>query len=167
MKHPEYAFAVFLLLLFPAACADDNRSAGNNPGAVKADAVAAVREFASAISAGNLERAGKIYDGSGDFYWIDRGRLQYENAAGARNSLLSFAGQDAEISMVLEETHATALGTDAALVSARYSLNVTCPDAAAPECQSYGFSGWMTMGMLKRPEGWRIAGGHAGPSAGQ
>lgn len=111
--------------------------------------------YADAINEGDLERAASYYADSTDFYWIERGGLQYDSAQAARASLNALAESGMTINVRYTENHISLLGPDAAIASLKFETKFTSPDGSG-----FTFDGWQTTGIMRTVEGWKISGGH-------
>ena len=61
--------------------------------------------------------------------------------------------------MTVTDMRVAEMADDAALVSAQFEFTMLSDSGE----RQFGFDGWMTVGMVKRAQGWRIAGGQTGP----
>ncbi|WDI32251.1 nuclear transport factor 2 family protein [Hyphococcus flavus] len=147
---------VALVFMLSSACAE-----ADSAGADKQAARDALIAFADAINAGDIEKAGAIYDRDAGFHWIDRGTVQYESGEAAAQSLNALMAEGANATMTFEDILLTDLTPGAVLVSAKYQYDIRYTD----DRQGFAFGGWMTLAMVKRDDGWKIAGGQAGPAA--
>ena len=129
--------------------------------AAKEEARAALLAYAAAINEGDVDKAGEIYDRDADFHWIDRGVIQYQDGEAAAESLRGLIAPGATATMTFGEIRTADLAPGAVLVSARYNYEMSY----AGDDEGFSFGGWMTLAMVKRENGWRIAGGQAGPAA--
>ena len=126
-----------------------------DPASVKQEVNASLAAFANAVNEGDVETAAAFYHEGQDFYWVERGQLQYDNAGAAKTSLLSLAdnGFDADVKYI--DSHISVLGPDAAIASMRFETTFTHQDG-----RTFSFGGWQTTGMTRTSEGWKISGGH-------
>lgn len=125
----------------------------------KAEARAAFEAYAEALNTGDIEVAAAMYDTEAGFHWVERGDIQYATGAEAAASLRGLSGGDGQPHMTLDRIQVADLGEEAALVSAHFDFAMLSTDGA----EQFSFDGWMTVGMVKRADGWRIAGGQVGP----
>ena len=123
------------------------------------EALAAFQDFIGAISAEDAATATAFYDRAPGFHWVENGGLVYADAEAAATSLASVIDLGADLTVTLGDHYVVALGSDAALISAYVVLDAAYPD---PQ-ENFSYDGWMTFAMIKRAEGWRIAGGQTGP----
>lgn len=61
--------------------------------------------------------------------------------------------------MTTDNMQLAVLGDGRALISAHFEMALL--DKA--EAEQFPFDGWVTVGMVKRDDGWKIAGGQTGP----
>jgi len=127
---------------------------------VKAEAAGAFARYADAINESDYEVAAAFYDDDADFHWIDRGALQYDSSQAAAASLRGFAQPGMKAVFTLEDPYVGDLSRESVLLSVRYRFDQQTEEGEAV----FGFDGWMTVGMVKRDDGWKIAGGQAGPA---
>ena len=128
-----------------------------------AEAEQAFEGFVAAINSGDTATAATIYDRSDGFRWVEGGVVQYASGDEAAASLKQNFPAGSRMLLVVDEMHSAALGPDSALLSAHYTMTALNPNGS----EQFSFDGWMTMGMAKRAEGWRIVGGQAGPGSPQ
>ena len=124
------------------------------------EARAAFEAFVEDINSGRIESAANFYDRSPGFHWVERGAVQYASGEEAAASLISNSSPGSDARMVLHEVRVAPMGEDAAIVSAHYTYS----GGGSAEGQGYSFSGWMTVGMVRREDGWRLAAGQSGPA---
>ncbi|MEO9636005.1 MAG: nuclear transport factor 2 family protein [Parasphingorhabdus sp.] len=144
----------FFATLALAACSPAN----DDP---ETSAEAAFADYVAALNNGDVEVAASIYDDADGFHWIERGAVQYASAAEAANSLKASLRSGGKAKMRTDNVHVAEMGTDSALVSAHFEY--TMFDDA--DKALFSFDGWMTVGMVRRKNGWKIAGGQTGPGA--
>lgn len=153
-------FSAIVAGLLLAACSAQN---SHNVADVKASASDALIAYTEAINTGDLQRAASFYDDDPDFHWIERGGVQYDNAEAASASLQGFAIPGATAAMTLDQIHVADLSATAALVSTHFDFSMTFENGEG----NFAFDGWMSVAMVKRDDGWRIAGGQVGPGTPQ
>lgn len=162
MKKQNSVILFFLLAcIVVAACAPVTDFEANASSDVKTDVRSAFDAYVAAINAGDLQKATTYYDNDDDFHWIDQGKLQYASAEAAKESLLNSSPSDSSTQFAYDGVYIADLSANAALVSVRYTYAVSFESDAT----GYGWEGWMTFAMVKREDGWKIAGGQAGPAA--
>ena len=122
----------------------------------------AFEDYIASINAGDTDKAAQIYDRAEGFRWVERGDVQYASGNEAAASLKESFPAGSRVAMEIDEMHSAEMGPDAALLSAHYTFSAFNQDGTP----QYSFDGWMTVGMVKRAEGWRIAGGQTGPGEG-
>ena len=61
--------------------------------------------------------------------------------------------------MTLDTMRVSNLTNDSALLSTHFDFVMRSKDGDT----QFSFDGWMTVGMVRREEGWKIAGGQTGP----
>ena len=127
----------------------------------KTQAHAAFDAYVLAINAGDLATAAMFYDDDPDFHWIDRGILQYDSADAAQASLKNSSPPGSAVTFSYDEIYVADLSDHAAMLTVRYTYDVSFENGG----KGYGWQGWMTLAMVKRENGWKIAGGQAGPVA--
>lgn len=119
----------------------------------------AFEDYIDALNEGDIESAVEMYDSEPGFHWIERGGIAYENGSEAAASLRSFSAESSSNEMRAEQIQVAVLAEGAALVSGYFTFAQLSEEGET----LFSFDGWMTLGMVKRPEGWRIAGGQSGP----
>jgi hypothetical protein len=119
----------------------------------------AFEAYVAAINKGDTTKAAQLYDHAEGFHWIERGGVQYASGSQAAQSLKDNFPSGSRVSMEVTDLHSTELGPDAALLSAHFIFTALNEDSTP----QYSFDGWMTVGMIRREDGWRIAGGQTGP----
>lgn len=147
------SFAILCLIGVMTAC-----SPGQS-GDTRAEARAAFQAYADALNTGDIEAAAAMYDTEEGFHWVERGGIQYENGADAAVSLGNLTAGGAPTRMTVDTIRVADLGDGAALVSAHFDFAMLSTEGV----EQFSFDGWMTVGMVKRATGWRIAGGQVGP----
>ncbi len=143
---------MLLGLLALTACAQEN----TNPAP---EAEAAFAAYVAAINAGDTQAVAEMYDENPGFHWVERGGVQYTSGAQAAASLDSLFTDGGSAEMTVDNVQVAPLGQGGALVSAHFDL--TMLDQAGDA--QFAFDGWMTVGMVRRADGWKIAGGQTGP----
>jgi ketosteroid isomerase-like protein len=123
------------------------------------EARAAMEAYVQALNEGDIETAAGMYDTGPGFHWIERGGVQYESGSQAAASLRQLSQDGGSTRMIMEQIQVAELGEGAALVSGYFTITRYSDDGSA----QFSFDGWMTVGMTKRADGWRIAGGQTGP----
>ena len=151
----------FLALLLALLCACSDSVPQRDPGD---DTALQSREtfelYVDSINRGDMDAAAAFYDGSsGDFHWIERGAVQYDNGAAAADALKELSAAGGQPRMEVDELHVTTLSDTSALVSAHFTFAML-DDAGA---EGFSFDGWMSVAMVKRGDGWKIAAGQTGP----
>jgi len=121
-------------------------------------AQSAFESYVEALNAGETDTAANYYDTADGFHWIERGGIQYENGSDAANSLRDLQST-ASSKMTLDNIRVAELSATSALISTHFDFTML---SAANEPQ-FSFDGWMTVGMVYREGGWKIAGGQTGP----
>ncbi len=124
-----------------------------------AGASAAFDAYVAAINAGDTEKAVSFYDDEPGFYWVEHGHIRYRSAGEAADSLRAMASQPGTAKMTINDILVAEMGADAALVSAHFDYGML--DEAGKTIWRSG--GWMSLGMVKRENGWKIAAGQTGP----
>lgn len=124
------------------------------------DARLAFEAYVEALNAANFDSAAQMYDNSEGFHWIERGGVQYESGSDAANSLRALSDSGGKPQMRLDAVRVAKLADGAALVSAQFDFQML----AETGDEMFAFDGWMTVGMVRREKGWRIAGGQTGQS---
>ncbi|HPE29861.1 MAG TPA: DUF4440 domain-containing protein [Parvularculaceae bacterium] len=151
----------FFLSAFCFFCASCSGATAYDAGKTKAEAAALLADYALAISTGDFDRAASTYDDDEDFHWIDRGMLQYASASDAAASLKSIAQPGMKSVLILEKPVVADLSENAALASVRYRFDQRQENGDP----LWGFDAWMTVGLVKRDDGWKIAARQAAPAA--
>lgn len=142
-------FATFALLA--SAC-----SAAATP---TESAQAAFEAYVAAINAGDVERAADFYDDDPDFHWVERGEVQYRSAEEAAESLAGLTSYGGTPEMTVDQVLVVDLDDNAAFLTAHFEFAMIGPDDAT----LFQFGGWMSVAMVKRDDGWKIAAGQSGP----
>jgi len=124
-----------------------------------AEAERAFETYVAAINDGDTEKATQFYDRADGFHWVERGNVQYASGDEAAASLIENSSAAHRVTMKIDDLHSAPLGPGAALLSAHFTYSARGSHGSL----IYSFDGWMTVGMVKRAEGWRIAGGQTGP----
>lgn len=145
-------FVLFWFLLLIAAC--DSPSIDTEE-----EAEAAFRAYVEALNSDDLSIAASMYDRKDGFHWIERGGVQYESGADAAASLQALAQAGGKSQMTVDSIRVAEMADGAALVSAHFDFVMLSSEGE----RQFAFDGWMTVGMVKRADGWRIAGGQSGP----
>ena len=136
------------------------RPTGNKDGDIAGEAQSAFEAYVGAINRGDVDAAADFYDaGSKTFHWIERGAVQYDSAEAAAASLRSLNGAGSTSRMEVDELHVTALDERSAFVSGHFHFVML--DASGGG--AFSFDGWMSVAMIKRASGWKIAAGQTGP----
>ncbi|MFK7828731.1 MAG: hypothetical protein AB8B57_03020 [Congregibacter sp.] len=130
-------------------------SCGDAQADTRAEAEAAFRSYVDAVSTGKSEFAASMYEDAPGFHWVEQGAIQYESADEAAASLLAISESGAAPRMTVNILRVAELGDGAALVSAQFDFDLLSDTGDS----LFSFGGWMTVGMVKRTGGWRIAGG--------
>lgn len=146
----------FALSILVAAC-----GASYNGEQTKTEAGAALQDYVDAINAGDVALAASFYDKDPDFHWVERGGIQYDDAADAAASLEGLVVPGSTATMTLDQVRVADVSADAALVSAHFDYAMSFEGGT----DGFAFDGWMTVAMVRRADGWRIAGGQVGPGA--
>lgn len=147
--------AAFIVMAFAfVSCSD--RKIDTAP-----EAKAAFEAYVGALNKGDIAVAAAMYDAEEGFHWIERGQVQYESGEEAAASLKSLVANGSAIEMTLGTVRVAELTAGSALVSAQFSFAMSAENGDP----QFSFDGWMTVGMVKRTDGWRIAGGQSGPGA--
>jgi len=123
------------------------------------DAQAAFDQYVAAVNAGDSAAIARMYDTNPGFHWVERGGVQYTSGKEATASFEELVASGATPQMTTDDMQIAVLSDSSALVSAHFDLAML--DEAGAE--QFAFDGWMTVGMVKRDEGWKIAGGQTGP----
>ncbi len=123
------------------------------------EAEAAFDQYVVAINEGDIDAIASIYDTNPGFHWVERGGVQYTSGKEAAASFEELLTSGSTPRMTVDDMQIAVLGEDSALVSTHFDLAML--DAAGAE--QFAFDGWITVGMVKREEGWKIAGGQTGP----
>ena len=132
-----------------------NQQASSNDISAKA----AFENYVTELNNGNTSKAAAYYDSNDGFHWIERGSVQYETGQEAANALMSLQSSGGQAHMSLSDTRVAKLSQTSALVSSHFDFDMLDMDGKP----QFSFNGWMTVGMVKRPDGWKIAGGQTGP----
>lgn len=155
MKNLIYIF-VFTLIHGCSAPGDAARDQNIN---VKTEASNALLAYGEAISVGDIDLAVSYYDRDSDFHWIERGGVQYESADAAADSLKALIVPGAAAKLTFDNIIVTDLSGNVAFVSAHFDYQMSYTG----DQPGFSFDGWMSVGMVKRSGGWRIAAGQVGP----
>ncbi len=123
------------------------------------EAKAAFGVYVDALNNGDTDVAAAMYDDEMGFHWIERGGVQYDNGADAAASLKALSQSGGIARMTADNIRVAKMGDRSALVSAHFDYAMLSEDGE----KQFAFDGWMTVGMVKRPGGWKIAGGQTGP----
>jgi len=134
-------------------------SCGAPEGNPAQEAEAAFDQYVAAINAGDTSAIASMYDTNPGFHWVERGGVQYTSGKEATASFEELLASGMEPRMTIDNMQIAVLGDSSALVSTHFDLAMH--DAAGAE--QFAFDGWMTVGMVKRDDGWKIAGGQTGP----
>ncbi len=123
------------------------------------EAEAAFDQYVAAINDGDTDAISSMYDTNPGFHWVERGGVQYTSGKEATASFEELVASGATPEMTTDNMQIAVLGEGSALLSTHFDLAML--DAAGVE--QFAFDGWMTVGMVKRGDGWKIAGGQTGP----
>ncbi|MDJ0643516.1 MAG: nuclear transport factor 2 family protein [Erythrobacter sp.] len=123
------------------------------------EAEAAFGQYVAAINAGDSAAIADMYDDNPGFHWVERGGVQYTTGREATASFEELIASGSNPRMTTDDMQVAVLVDGSALVSTHFDLALL--DAAGTE--QFAFDGWMTVGMVKREDGWKIAGGQTGP----
>lgn len=148
MKH----LSLFILALAMAACAAPD-------GDPARQAEAAFGQYVAAVNSGESGAVAAMYDDNSGFHWVERGAVQYSSGEEAAASFEEMTASGYTVHMTADTVKVAVLSEDSALVSAHFDFAMTNEQTGAP----FEFDGWMTVGMVKRGDGWKIAGGQTGP----
>ncbi len=129
------------------------------PNDTRNEARSAFEAYIEALNSGDTAAAASMYDTEDGFHWIERGGVQYETGEDAAASLRSLSANGGKPQMTVDSIRVAGLANDAALVSAHFNFVMLSDEGES----QFSFDGWMTVGMVRRAEGWRIAGGQTGP----
>ncbi|MEP2736038.1 MAG: nuclear transport factor 2 family protein [Erythrobacter sp.] len=123
------------------------------------EAKAAFASYVAALNEGDIRAVAKMYDDNSGFYWIERGSVQYTSGGEASASLKDLYDDGNSTLIATDNIQVAELGTDSALVSAHFDFTLLNNSGKS----QFSFDGWMTVGMVRRDDGWKIAGGQTGP----
>ncbi len=140
------------IALFVAGCAPQ-------AGDPAQEAKSAFGQYVAAINAGDSAAISDMYDDNPGFHWVERGGVQYSTREQATASFEELVNSGSKPHMTIDDMQVAVLGDDSALVSTHFDLALR--DATGAE--QFAFDGWMTVGMVRRESGWKIAGGQTGP----
>lgn len=146
----SFMLSGFLLLI--AACSGPSIN-------TEQEAASAFEAYVEALNSDDVSVAASMYDREDGFHWIERGGVQYESGADAAASLQSLTQTGGKSQMTVDSIHVAEMAEGAALVSAHFDFVMLSSEGQ----QQFAFDGWITVGMVKRAEGWRIVGGQTGP----
>ena len=138
--------------LFLAACGKASTTSYATP-------EQAFEDYVAALNNGDAAKAADYYDTADGFHWIERGHVQYETGEEAASSLRALQSSGGQSEMTLDTMRVSNLTNDSALLSTHFDFVVRSKDGDT----QFSFDGWMTVGMVRREEGWKIAGGQTGP----
>jgi ketosteroid isomerase-like protein len=122
--------------------------------AVRFEVADAYQAYVKALNAGDLDAARAFYDDRDGFHWIERKAVLHESGQAAAAALGDFTAGPGKSVMQIEDMRVAALGPDAAFVSARYTFTAFLPGG-----EFFEIGGWMSTGMVRRADGWKIAAG--------
>lgn len=148
MKH----LTVFAAALLFTGCAQQI-------GDPEQEAEAAFGQYVEAINAGDTIAIAAAYDNNPGFHWVERGGVQYTSGEEATASFEQLVASGSHPRMTTDNMQVAVLGDHSALVSTHFDLTLLDETGA----KQFAFDGWMTVGMVKREDGWKIAGGQTGP----
>ena len=124
-------------------------------------AATAFEAYVAALNDGDIAKASSFYDTADGFHWIERGRVQYETGLEAANALKSLQSGSGKSKMTIDTLRVAELSDNAALLSTHFDF-ARLSETGVTE---FSFGGWMTVGMVRRADGWKIAGGQTGPDS--
>ncbi|MEL6529743.1 MAG: nuclear transport factor 2 family protein [Pseudomonadota bacterium] len=150
MKHAGIALAALLFTGCTQTLSDPTQ-----------EAEAAFEQYVTAINNGDASAVASMYDDNPGFHWVERGSVQYTSGEAAVASFEELVASGSTPRMTTGTIQVAALGSESALVSTHFDLALL-DEAGAVQ---FSFDGWMTVGMVKRDSGWKIAGGQTGPGA--
>ena len=123
------------------------------------EAKAAYAAYVEAVNNGDPEAIITMYDTNPGFHWVEQGRVQYSSGKEASASFAQLAQSSSKIKMTTDAVQVAVLSETSALVSSHFDFSLQNADGE----EQFAFDGWMTVGMAKREDGWKIAGGQTGP----
>jgi len=144
--------AILMAALTLVSCSQKNSDTA-------AEAKAAFGTYVKALNDGDINLAVAMYDDEIGFHWIERGEVQYDKGADAAASLKALSQSGGKAMMTADNVRVAAMENGSALVSAHFDYAMLDEEGE----QQFAFDGWMTVGMVKRADGWKIAGGQTGP----
>jgi len=144
--------ALGIAFAFSSACT----SQINNPAQ---EAEAAFADYVEAINDGETEAIASMYDANPGFHWVEQGTVQYTSGDEAAASFDALTASGMTAQMTTDTMQIAVLSDTSALISTHFDFALS--DASGEE--QFAFDGWMTVGMVKRENGWKIAGGQTGP----
>lgn len=155
MKTLVYVVAIVLI----GGCSAQNDATSDQAFDVKNEARKALLAYGEAINSGDIDLAASYYDRDPDFHWIERGGVQYESGDAAAASLQGLIVPGSSANIRFDNVKVADLAADAAFVSAHFTYEMSY----GGDQPGFSFDGWMSVAMVKRVEGWRIAAGQVGP----
>lgn len=124
------------------------------PLTVRQEAASAFNAYVEALNNNDLETARAFYDREDGFHWVDRGAVTYETGEEAANALQPYQDATSKSVMTIEDMHVAALGPDAAFVTVKFRFSIFMPGDNFME-----IPGLMSVGMVRREDGWKMAAG--------
>jgi len=119
----------------------------------------AFARYVEAINKGDTEAVAAMYDSNAGFHWIEQGGVRYATGNEAGTAFAELARSGSRAQMTTDEMQVAILSDTSALISSHFEFSLL--DASGVE--QFAFDGWMTVGLAKRENGWKIAGGQTGP----
>jgi len=143
----------------PAPSSTASTSASSSaPASSGPTAQAALEAYVAALNDGDIAIAGNYYDRADGFHWVERGQIFYESGADAASALQA-VGTTGVSKMTLDSIRVSEMTADSALISTHFDFVMSSETGE----RQFAFDGWMTVGMVRRDDGWKIAGGQTGP----
>lgn len=152
-------YILVLTLIF--GCSQHEGAATEQTIDVKKEARNALLDYGEAISVGDIALAASYYDRDPDFHWIERGGVQYESGDAAADALKALIVPGASARLSFDNIKVVDLSDNTAFVSAHFDYEMSFKG----DQPGFSFDGWMSVAMVKRAQGWRIAGGQVGPGS--
>lgn len=149
--YPALAFvALFAVVL--ASCGPRALTPGH-AAAIQDSVSTLLADYAGFSSEGDLAGLAELYLDEPGFVWAEDGGIRYRAVAEVRASLESLsAGMD--VTTVLDDTRILPMAPGVAWVTTAFETRVGGAQGG------FSYSGMITMTVVHRDAGWKIAGGH-------
>ena len=117
----------------------------------------AFREYIPSINTDDFQHASRFYSREGPFYWIENGVMQFESAEEATAGLRGLSVAGGQPNLTIRSLRVAPMGKKSALLTAH--IDFVMRDRSGTV--QFALDRWMTMGMTRGDQGWRIMAMHS------